>query len=339
MAFDAPRKTLDDIRRELDAEYGEVATLHRPSDVDVADCPPAADAAAGACPVPDPPVTVDYEADRLDAAIVARARAEMQSRRWRGGYIAAGVIGCLIGQLTLLGVMAVIRHRAVSTVGSVEAPTESVTAAAPQAGTPLPPAARETATTSETSRDAPSPPTDVAAPVAASAVPETPPAPSAPATPPPASVAPAPTPAPVPNDPKPVPRRVVKRPPAVASRLPVAPVVPAAPPPISPPRSEPRPLVSESENWAKSQEEVRAALSAWLAASGRADQSIVSDTVVFLGADGRTARTHVPTRWGGGGVVIREQRWERRADGWSIVQDREAWRGEQSSEPSDLRSR
>jgi hypothetical protein len=338
MAFDAPRKTLDDIRRELDAEYGEVATLHRPSDVDVADRPPAADAAAVARPVPDPVVTIDYEADRLDAAVVARARAEMQSRRWRGGYIAAGVIGCLIGQLTLLGFMAVIRHRAASYDPSVEAPMERVTAAAPQAATPEPQAARETATTSETSvpRDAPSPPTDVAAPGAASAVPETLAAPSVPPTPPPASVSPAPTPVPVANDPQPPPpRRIVKRPPPAPSRPPVA---PAAPPSVSPTPSESRGPIADSENWATLQEEVRAALSQWLAASGRADQSIVSDTVVFLGADGRTARTHVPTRWGGG-VVIREQRWERRADGWRIVQDREAWRGEQSSGPSDMRDR
>lgn len=335
MAFDAPRKTLDDIRRELDAEYGEVATIHTPSDVDAVDRPPAADAAASARPVPDPPVTIDYEADRVDAAIVARARAAMQSRRWRGGYIAAGVIGCLIGQLTLLGFMAVIRHRAASYDPSVEAPMESVTAAAPQAATPEPSAAR---TTSETSvpRGAPSPPTDVAAPVAASAVPETPPAPSVPAAPPPASVSPAPTPAPVANDPQPPPpRRIVKRPPPAPSPPPVA---PAAPPSLSPTPSESRGPIAGSENWATLQEEVRAALSQWLAASGRADQSIVSDTVVFLGADGRTARTHVPTRWGGG-VVIREQRWERRADGWTIVQDREAWRDEQSSGPSEMRDR
>jgi hypothetical protein len=329
MAFDAPRKTLDDIRRELDAEYGEVATIHTPSDVDVADGPLAADAAAAARPVPDPPVTIDYEADRLDAAVVARARAEMQSRRWRGGYIAAGVIGCLIGQLTLLGFMAVIRHRAASYDPSVEAPMERVTAAAPQAATPEPPTPNEAEKTSESStpRVALAPPASLVPPPPDVTVSERPVAPSVPQ---------AASPAPVANDPKPPPpRRIVKRSPPAPSRPPIA---PAAPPSVSPAPSESRGPIADSENWASSQEEVRAALSAWLAASGRADQSIVSDTVVFLGADGRTARTHVPTRWGGG-VVIREQRWERRAGGWRIVQDREAWRGEQSSGPSDMRDR
>ena len=329
MAFDAPRKTLDDIRRELDAEYGKVATIHTPSDVDVADGPLAADAAAPARPVPDvPPPTWDVRddepaTDRLDAAVVARARAEMQSRRRRGGYVAAGVIGCLIGQLTLLGFMAVIRHRAASTAPSAEAPAERVTAAAPQAATPEPPTPSETETTSENSapRETLAPATEPAPPTPAVSVPETPPASSAPALAPPAPVSPTAPPGPAANDPKTAPRRVVRRPPAVASRPPVAPAAPV----VSPPRSELRAPIAHSENWATSQEEVRAALSAWLSASGRADQSIVSDTVVVLGADGRTARTHVPTRWGGQ-IVIREQRWLRGPNGWSIVEDREAWR-------------
>lgn len=71
---------------------------------------------------------------------------------------------------------------------------------------------------------------------------------------------------------------------------------------------------------------MRHALRVWLAASGLADQSIVSDTVVFLGADGRTARTHVPVRHGSS-VVIREQRWVRHDNQWSLVDDREAWQG------------
>jgi len=225
MAFDAPRKTLDDIRRELDAEYGEVATIHTPSDVDVADGPPAADAAASARLVPDPPVTIDYEADRLDAAVVARARAEMQSRRWRGGYIAAGVIGCLIGQLTLLGFMAVIRHRAASYDPSVEAPMERVTAAAPQAATPEPPTPNEAEKTSENStpRVALAPPASLVPPPPDVTVSERPVAPSVPQ---------AASPAPVANDPKPPPpRRIVKRSPPAPSRPPIA---PAAPPSVSP---------------------------------------------------------------------------------------------------------
>jgi hypothetical protein len=91
-------------------------------------------------------------------------------------------------------------------------------------------------------------------------------------------------------------------------------------------RSSAQNVGADSPNWATSQEEVRGALSHWLAASGRADQSIVSDTVVFLGADGKTARTHVPMRWGNK-VVIREQRWVRGPSGWALIDDREAWQG------------
>src|SRR5262249_12636919 len=37
IAFDAPRKTLDEIRREVDAEFGEAAILQTTSDTDAAD--------------------------------------------------------------------------------------------------------------------------------------------------------------------------------------------------------------------------------------------------------------------------------------------------------------
>jgi len=112
-------------------------------------------------------------------------------------------------------------------------------------------------------------------------------------------------------------------------RTPTAPPQPALvvpSPSPSPVRSSTQSVVADSPNWASSQEEVRAALSQWLAASGRADQSIVSDTVVFLGADGKTARTHVPMRWGSK-VSIREQRWVRGPSGWALIDDREAWQG------------
>jgi hypothetical protein len=67
-------------------------------------------------------------------------------------------------------------------------------------------------------------------------------------------------------------------------------------------------------------DQVRAALGQWLAASGVADRAMLADTAVFVSADGQTARTHVRTR-SDDGFVIREQRWHRRADGWSIVDD------------------
>jgi len=86
------------------------------------------------------------------------------------------------------------------------------------------------------------------------------------------------------------------------------------------PQSRARP--EASQNLARAQQEVRAALSHWLGASGRVEHSFVSDAVVILGANGRTARTQVPTRWGAR-VVIREQRWERAARGWTLIDDRD----------------
>jgi hypothetical protein len=384
MAFDAPRKTLDDIRRELDAEFGETAAVHIAPERDASERAPAADddaavdslprspADAPARPLREAPV-VSFDGDdeletaRHDAAVVRRARLEMQPRR-RGGYIAAGVIGCLVGQLVLIGFMVVMRHRPVN-APSLEPPLERVGAtplgSTPTAPTSTSPTATAAETTSEGSaaRVAAAPPTDsaqttavappatvapptnvappaavapatpAAPPTSAAALPEMPAASAAPAArsvppasisippaTPPASIA---SPAPVASDPKPVPRRVVKR--APTEPPPQAFVAPP-PPPASPVRSSAQAFVGDSPNWAASQEEVRAALSQWLSASGRADQSIVSDTVVFLGADSRTARTHVPMRWGGK-VVIREQRWVRRPGGWALVDDREAWQG------------
>jgi hypothetical protein len=132
-----------------------------------------------------------------------------------------------------------------------------------------------------------------------------------------ASVAP-PVAAPVPlaRGPKPLAQRPVKKSPGAALQ----------PQPVSVPRSGPPTERMRSERWAELQDEVRSALGEWLVASGRADRGVVSDTVVFMGADGLTARTHVPVR-SSGGVVIREQRWRLRATGWSLIEDKEAWMG------------
>jgi hypothetical protein len=83
--------------------------------------------------------------------------------------------------------------------------------------------------------------------------------------------------------------------------------------------------MSRSTDWVAAQAAVRAALRDWLVRSGLGDVSLASDAVVILDVDGRTARTSVPVRWGGS-VVIREQRWERRANGWRIVDDRQTER-------------
>jgi hypothetical protein len=86
-----------------------------------------------------------------------------------------------------------------------------------------------------------------------------------------------------------------------------------------------RPSAVRSHNRAESQAQVRAALREWLATSGIGRDSLASEAVVILGADGRTARTQVPIRWGGA-FVVREQRWQRDASVWRIVDDRDARR-------------
>jgi hypothetical protein len=87
-------------------------------------------------------------------------------------------------------------------------------------------------------------------------------------------------------------------------------------------------MVADSQDWARSQDEVRAALSEWLAQSNQDTADVrPSNTVVILGADGLTAKSHVPIRTAGG-IVVHEQRWKREADGWRLVESREAWRSD-----------
>lgn len=112
-----------------------------------------------------------------------------------------------------------------------------------------------------------------------------------------------------------VPPGRVSKPTAVSTRRPAT----------STPASKSPTRVVEPEAWHKSGKEVRAALSAWLLLSRRGDaHAPVSETAVIFSADGRTARTHVPMR-SGGGIVVHEQLWRREAKGWSLLDDREAW--------------
>ena len=108
--------------------------------------------------------------------------------------------------------------------------------------------------------------------------------------------------------------------PPVSRRVPERPVVPDAQfERFAGVKSRPR---DGGQDWVKAQDSVRAALIEWLAASGRLDDSLTPDIVVILGGDGQTARTVVPIR-SGGGVILREQRWERAPDGWRITAERE----------------
>src|SRR5438132_8340551 len=78
-------------------------------------------------------------------------------------------------------------------------------------------------------------------------------------------------------------------------------------PATSTPASKSPTRIVEPEAWHKSGKEVPAALSASLLLSHRGDaHAPVSETAVLFSADGRTARTHVPMR-SGGGIVVHEQ--------------------------------
>ena len=279
MALGAPRKTLDEIRREVDAEFAGT---------------PIADAAAGEAgakrrsPRRD---VVKYDVDddlRLEE--LRRHRASPRTRR--GRYILAGVIGCVVGQLALFGSLAATRHwfRSVHTLA--DAPPSPV-------GATL------------ASQSTPQPPVPTAAPTPSVAVALSPPeaaAPEPPAMPvPPLTIA---TPAPSVAEP---PMR------AMASQrrtVSAARVAASAPTPELQARSA-------EFDWAQSQAEVRAALGAWLALSGREADALASDAIVILGADGQTAKTHVPIRSRSGVMTISEQHWGRTTKGWGIVAERE----------------
>jgi len=350
------RKTLDDIRREIEAEY----------------CPPAlSDHAADSTPAARRAREVDEDADLDDELLLRRLTAPERASDWRG-YVMAGVIGCIAGQLIILGYVAVARYggdlaklresfsmprlsaplmRTDDTVVSASVRRETVsTPDARSLAGPLVPAGPGSPTgtvgTSDAAiapekapasgadvsdRDAassapvvavPAPGTDSSPHVAATpppAVPTTPPAavPATPAPPVPAEPTVAVTPAPAPaaparrareerNEGSPRPAVVRQAPPRVAPS-----------PETSPPRSLPGP-----DNWVESQAQLRAALGEWLTLWERGGDAEVSEAEVVLGADGRTAKTLVPTR-SGNRIVFREQRWERGRQGWTIVAERE----------------
>jgi len=84
MAFDAPRKTLDEIRREIDAEFGPPPVTDAPAEADVAERAR-----------PDRVAGMGVGED--DAAIDELRQRLLRPRTGRAGYIIAGLIGCVVG--------------------------------------------------------------------------------------------------------------------------------------------------------------------------------------------------------------------------------------------------
>jgi hypothetical protein len=295
MAFDAPRKTLDDIRRELDAEYGASAILDAQADRTAAEDT----APRGALRDPEEEATLALLRDRRPGG-------------W-GGYVIAGLAGCIAGQILILAALAALHYTSGSAVrASTPATSESPAERAPSASVASPPGVPP-----ETRDAAPAPePTVVVPPATQFAPPAT--APTSKAGEPRASVAAVTMAQPATDEAKPAPRRSTRP----------TPPAPAAAPPAAPSAKAPAPVTTNSHDWARSQDEVRAALREWLARSHQNGADVrASDTVVILGADGRTAKSHVRMSTAGG-TVVHEQRWKREANGWSLIENREAWRSD-----------
>jgi hypothetical protein len=300
------RRTLDDIRREIEAEFA-----------------PSPTATEGArLRATSTARDLDEDPDLDDDPIVIRRRDRRSTRRsnWRG-YVMAGAIGCIAGQLMILTYVGVTRYgadiaklRASFGVPRLSAPvmradetphlSASVrpdAAASAAAASPVDvvssgdmTAPRDTVTPPATGSSLPAPDAVAVQTDAATAVPS-------------AAVAPARVPD----------QRTDPPPPQRIGREPLR-----NPPPPQPPLR--RPLVGPGD-WVESQAQLRSALSEWLTISEFRDNALVSDAEVILGADGSTAKTRVPTKLGHR-MVIREQRWERGANGWNIVDDRDVGR-------------
>ena len=327
-----PRKTLDEIRHEIEADFAPPGGILQPVVPEAAEPlhrprrhqrPRRLVATAG--PVDeDQPVDVD-----IDVANTEHERATTRRRPRRTGYIFAALVGCLIGQIVILVYLTVAYYRIASTTAAVRvamsgAPDARATSAVPpvplaspvsNVGTAVSSTQGDVSVTSISSESQAAGPASetplsqqTAAPLVAVATPAPPP------SPPPtrdAAVANA-------NERKPFARLPVPREIAGQRRT------MSSPSPIEPPAPrESRIDVMAAEDWAKSQEQVRAALKAWLIAFGVDDDLVVGNAVVILDADGRSARTHVPVRMGRS-LTVHEQRWQRVENGWQFVADREA---------------
>src|SRR5215470_6077199 len=104
---DTPRKTLDEIRRQINADFAEAAIPQAASEDEIADR--------------SHPAT-----QRFYAALAAGAERKLRRPSRRSGYLIAGLIGAMIGQIVLLGFMGLMRHRAESGTSSIATPAERV---------------------------------------------------------------------------------------------------------------------------------------------------------------------------------------------------------------------
>ena len=321
------RKTLDEIRRELDAEYGFVEADPRASDAREAlnaadrgnqatdEAPQTADVRRPnerptearlfrARPqAPRPPAWDDGDEvsdERVEQLferhrLAMGRRAEDDERPRRSGYLLAALIGCVAGQALLLGFFFVTQHRlsadllrtSVAVSPRVEPTAPAPPPAAPAAAEESAPLKAESAAPKEESA---APKEEVVQPIVS-----IPPK----AEPPAATAAEPPTYLP--------PRTTTKANPQ--------------PSPTSPARP---PRIRDANDVAEAQVRLRSALNEWLRTSARGGAPVQStEPVIVLGPDGRTAKTYLSIA-SPIGLIPREQRWQVGVHGWYVVEDRQA---------------
>jgi hypothetical protein len=319
-ASETSRKTLDEIRREIETEYACTDPAQEAAN-DVADhqsrpgrskpwteAPPAEPAAdeASSAPVGD----FREIADRHERLLRSRD-AVAEHRPSRSGYLLAGLVGCFAGQVLLLVFLAVASYvdwppvpRAVKSTqppGEAAAPTATRASVDASRGSPetlhsdVPSAFPSTPTESAPSSIETTPGSEGAA----AAVPEQ----RAPSPPPPAIVSAAK-----------LADETASRP---ADSLPPR-VVPGS-------RSAParQSTVLGAAARAVAQERLRAVFNQWLRASSGGASVQTTEPVIVLAPDGRTAKTYV-SMTSPIGLIPREQRWELGPHGWTVVDDRQS---------------
>lgn len=324
---EASRKTLDEIRRELDAEYGFVELASAaPDERNVEDARRRGTATAER-EMPD----TWAERDAMDEARVQqisdRHRLAMgrfaavaderppRSGFVRSGYVIAALVGCVGGQALLLAFLTITRSGGWPDVSR----TSVVVSRDIEAMAPAPRAAVEEAvpTTESVQKDD---------------------APAAAPAPRPSTTTASST---LPSESQPaneLPPRTAPEPSASSSRPPA--MVSAATLPEGsrsrlsdglPPRAAQEPRASSARrpimgasDVADTQARLRSALNDWLRASARGGAPLqTTEPIIVLGPDGRTAKTYVSVA-SPVGLVPREQRWELGPRGWNLVEDRQS---------------
>lgn len=328
MAFESEpsepsRKTLDDIRRELDAEYGYTDTAEPALDDGAHERAPGVapaerpmmERSRGRDDAPEdrfdaPHMDFRHIADRYQVALERRSPVAGSAAR-RSGYVVAGLVGCVAGQVLLLAVLTVMRYGGppeVSRTGATVSPGSEVTSAA----TPVERTADDPPRSSESDPRSDSSETVALSPSSTTAV--------APAVPQERTAQPS----------SELPPRIAREPRPSSSPPPA--IVSAAtvrenPPPrvageLRP--ASPRSSLAGSKERADSQARLRSALDEWRRTSAPSEARVAPpEPVIVLSPDGRTARIYV-SMTSPIGLIPREQRWTLGPRGWNLVEDRQA---------------